>query len=177
MKPSPIQLLQVLFKHVRVELDETHQPTEAPNPLNSTFTFDGVMLNTEVGFGLTDENHARGRIYCLELRVAVDNQPQPENVNQQFSPYIFDVAVEGVVLVPHGAETLAPPDDLASVNGASLLWAAAREQILTLTSRMRAGPILLPTVHFHDLKQAPPNATDSARAAKPKKPKRPRAVG
>lgn len=42
MKASPIQLLQLMFKHVKVELDPEHLPAEVPNPLTSVFTFDGV---------------------------------------------------------------------------------------------------------------------------------------
>jgi preprotein translocase subunit SecB len=153
MKLSPIQLLQVMFKHVKVELDTAHQPENIPNPLNSSFTFDGVALKLDAGYGLADETHERGPIYFVELRILVDNIPQPEKVGQQFSPYTLDVALEGVILVPQGAENPAPPDDLAFINGLAMLWSAAREQILSLTSRMRAGPVMLPTVHFHDLRK------------------------
>ncbi len=155
MKPSPIQLLQVMLRHVRVELDPEHMPTEVPNPLISVFTFDGVSIQTEFGIGEADPDHDRGRLYFTSLQVVIDNCPNPETQGQNFSPYRIDVAVEGLVLVPNGAEKLGPPDDLASVNGAAMLWSVVREQVLNLTSRMRAGPVMLPTVHFHDLKQSP----------------------
>ncbi len=91
-------------------------------------------------------------MYGASLRVVVDNAPNPELKDQKFSPYRIDVAAEGVILVPKGAEKLSPPEDLATVNGAVMLWSVVREQVLGLTSRMRAGPVMLPTVHFHDLK-------------------------
>ncbi|HNU10988.1 MAG TPA: hypothetical protein PKJ45_06445 [Rubrivivax sp.] len=153
MKPSPIQLLQVMLKHVRVELDPEHLPQEMPNPLTSVFTFDGVTIQTEFGIGEADPDHDRGRLYFTSLQVVIDNVPNPEVKDQKFAPYRIDVAAEGLVLVPKGAEKLGPPVDLASVNGAVMLWSVVREQVLTLTSRMRAGPVMLPTVHFHDLKQ------------------------
>ena len=153
MKPSPIQLLQLMFKRVSVELDAKHLPPEIPNPLISAFTFDGIGIQTEVGFGEADPDHERGRVFFIELRVGVDNKPDAQVSDQKVSPYAIDVAVEGIVLVPKGAERLGPPEDLAAVNGASLLWSAVREQVLAITSRMRAGPAMLPTVHFHDLKQ------------------------
>ena len=56
-------------------------------------------------------------------------------------------------MLSRGAEKLGSAHDLVTVNGAALLWSAIREQLLTLTSRMPAGPVMLPTVHFHDLKQ------------------------
>lgn len=153
MKPSPVQLLQLMFKHVRVELDHQHQPPEIPNPLISAYTFDGVSIQSEVGLGEADPNHERGTVYFMELRVIVDNVPNADPSNQKFSPYTIDIATEGVILIPKGAEKLADPEDLAAVNGASLLWSAVREQVLAITSRMRAGPVVLPTVHFHDLKK------------------------
>lgn len=154
MKPSPIQLLRLTFKHVNVALDPVHLPPEIPNPLEAVFTFDGVSIHTEVGIGeaVPQDN---GQLFFLELKVVVDNLTQPEAVNQKYSPYTIDIATEGVVLVPKGAEKLGPPEDLAIVNGTSLLWSAIREQVLSLTARMRAGPVMLPTVHFHDLKQKP----------------------
>lgn len=160
MKPSPIQLLQVMLKHVRVELDAEHLPQELPNPLTSVFTFDGVTIQTEFGIGEADPDHDRGRVYFTSLQVVIDNVPNPEIKDQRFAPYRIDIAVEGVVLVPKGAEKLGLPQDLASVNGAVMLWSVVREQVLSLTSRMRAGPVMLPTVHFHDLKSAdaPANA-------------------
>lgn len=169
MKPSPVQLMQLMFKHVKVELDPAHFPVEVPNPLTSVFTFDGVSLQSEVGIGEADPDHERGTVFFVELRVVVDNEPNPDNEDQKYAPYKVDVAVEGVVLIPKGAEKLGDPEDLAAVNGASMLWSAVREQVLTITSRMRAGPVVLPSVHFHDLKkrnEAPNVAAPSAVAAK-----------
>jgi preprotein translocase subunit SecB len=152
MKPSPIQLLRLTFKHVNVALDPVHLPPKIPNPLEAVFTFDGVNIHTEAGIGEA-EPQDNGRLFFLELKLVADNLTQPEAVNQKYSPYTIDIAAEGVVLVPSGAEKLGPPEDLALVNGTSLLWSAIREQVLSITARMRAGPVMLPTVHFHDLKQ------------------------
>lgn len=174
MKPSPIQLLRLTFKHVNVALDPVHLPPELPNPLEAVFTFDGVSIHTEVGIGeaVPQDN---GPLYFLELKVVIDNLTQPEAVNQKYSPYTIDVATEGVVLVPNGAEKLGPPEDLAIVNGTSLLWSAIREQVLSLTARMRAGPVMLPTVHFHDLKQQSAQQAAAAAAESPAAPTDPAA--
>ena len=153
MKASPVQLLQLMFKHVKVELDPEHLPAEVPNPLTSVFTFDGVGVHSEVGIGEPDPDHEQGTLFFVGLRVVVDNVPDPERLEQKFAPYKVDVAAEGVFLVPKGAEQLGDAEDLAAVNGASMLWSAVREQVSMLTSRMRAGPVVLPTVQFHDLKK------------------------
>ena len=156
MMPSPVQLMRLNFNRVQVEIDAAHMPAELPNPLTTVFVFDGVSLSTEVGLGEIDMAHERGPLYLVSLRLRVDNQPSDAEPNRKFSPYRIDIEAAGVVLLPHGAEKLGPPTDLVTVNGAALLWSAIREQLLTLSSRMPAGPAMLPTVHFHDLKQAAP---------------------
>lgn len=163
MKPSPVQLMQLMFKHVRVDLDADHPPVGEINPLTTVFNFEGVSLSSEVGIGEADMQHERGRLYFVELRAMVDNALNPHAENQKFSPYKIDVALEGLVLIPKGAERLGDPEDLAAVNGASFLWGAMREQVLAITSRMRAGPIVMPSVGFHDLKKSPaaPKPTDT----------------
>ena len=153
MKPSPIQLLQLTFKRIHVEIDPEHAPAEPANPLTTVFVFDGVGITTEIGLAEIDMAHERGPMYLVSLQVLVDNQPSETEPDCKFSPYRIDIEVAGIILLPKGAEKLGNPHDLVSVNGAALLWSAIREQVLTLTSRMPAGPVMLPTVHFHDLKQ------------------------
>lgn len=179
MKPSPIQLLQLNFKRVHVEIDAAHAPAEPPNPMTTAFVFDGIGITTEVGLAEIDMTHERGALYLVSLRVVVNNQPAAGESESKFSPYLIDLDVAGVVLLPTGAEKLGPANDLVTVNGAALLWSAIREQLLTLTSRMPAGPVMLPTVHFHDLKQNSEPATIAAieapsaakkKATKPKAP-------
>ena len=114
MKASPVQLLQLMFKHVKVELDPEHLPGEVPNPLTSVFTFDGVGVHSEVGIGEPDPDHEKGTLFFVGLRVVVDNVPDPERLEQKFAPYKVDVAAEGVFLVPKGAEQSGDAEDLAA---------------------------------------------------------------
>ena len=162
MKPSPIQLLQLTFKRVLVEIDQAHAPAEPPNPMTAVFVFDGISITTEVGLAEADMNHERGSMYLVSLRVLIDNEASANEPDRKFSPYKIDIEAAGIILLPKGAENLGSPHDLVSVNGAALLWSAIREQLLTLTSRMPAGPVMLPTVHFHDLKQTTADPVESA---------------
>lgn len=160
MKTAPIQLLQVAFRKVQVEVDDQHAPPEPLNPFTTIFVFDGVNISTEFGIGEAEPNHERGRLFVVTLRVVVDNQSANEVPERRFSPYLIDIEAKGVVVVLKGAEKLGTPEDLAAVNGASLLWSAVREQVLTVTSRMMAGPVTLPTMNFHDLKKQETLAAD-----------------
>lgn len=152
MKPSPVQLLQLTFKRIHVEIDPNHVPEEVPNPLTTAFVFDGISITTEIGLAEIDLTHERGQLHLVSLRLLIDNQASADEPDRKFSPYLIDMEAAGVILLPRGAEKLGNPHDLISVNGAALLWSAIREQLLNLTSRMPAGPVMLPTVHFHDLK-------------------------
>lgn len=172
MKASPVQLMQLMFKHVRVDFDPEHQAPQVINPLTEVFNFEGVSLYSEVGIGEADMNHERGRVYVVELRAVVDNEPNPEVTNQRFAPYKIDVAAEGLILIPKGAEQVGDPEDLAAVNGASMLWGAIREQVTTITSRMRAGPVVMPSMNFHDLKKANGELQPAAPAVQPAKTRR-----
>lgn len=165
MTPSPIQLLQLMFRRFKVELDEAHAPNEPPNPYTSIFTFDGVPIVTEVGRGMVDPNHDRGRLHLVTLRVRVSNEVGDEQPSRKFSPYEIDIDAAALILLPRSSQGLADEEDLVLVNGAALLWSAIREQVSQLTVRMPAGPVMLPTVHFLDLKQGgqPPAATVEVR--------------
>ncbi len=170
MKVSPVQLAHVAFRRVYVEVDIEHMDPPSPEGFDAHAMFDGVMVKTEVSTTRLDDNDRRGIPYFLTLRVVVDNAPDPDNPDQKFSPYKIDVEVGGGVIVAHGAEHLGNPEDLASVNGTSLLWGAVREQVAGLTSRMVVGTALLPSVHFQDLrKEAQNKALVHDNAAKPKR--------
>ena len=98
----------------------------------------------------------------------IDNQPSGET-DQRFSPYLVDIEAGAVVRALPGAEVLGDIQDLIVVNGTSLLWSAIREQVCSLTARMPAGQVMLPTVNFHDLKrQNREQDVDKTPAAKPK---------
>ena len=45
-------------------------------------------------------------------------------------------------------------EDIAKVNGASLLYGVLREVLFSLTARFPRGPLVLPSVNFFDLKKS-----------------------
>lgn len=152
MTPSPVQILQLFFQKVNIEFDAERAPKELPNPLTNVFTFDGVALSTEVAIYEADRNHERGQIFGVSLSLKIQNVVDTEQPEQLFSPYLIDISADALILVRNGSDKFGPPETLALVNGASLIWSAIREQVLNNTSRMKAGPVMLPTVHFQDLK-------------------------
>jgi preprotein translocase subunit SecB len=169
MMPSPIQLQELSFKRVHIEVDENHAPAEVPVALAPAFGFDGVSITTEFGIGQIEPATERGPMFVIQLRVLINNEPVPDAQDQKFSPYFIDVQTAGVVFVPAAALKLGPAHDLAAVNGAALLWSAIREQVLSVTSRMPMRQAMLPTVHFHDLKQGAVAPASQPAESAPKK--------
>lgn len=151
MKPSPVQLVQLMFDKVSIELDPRHAPQE-PYGFNTGFSFDGVLLKTQVWLAEREQAASEERVFEVLLALSVENKKQKDKKAQRFSPYLLDFKARAVVRLPGSASKLAPPEDLVVVNGAALLWGAMREQIASMTARMPAGQIILPTVHFQDLR-------------------------
>lgn len=100
-----------------------------------------------------------------EYRISLRLTCRPSST--QVFPYRFEAAAEGFCSV------IGEPDpgvrsDLATVNGASMLYSALKDVLLTLTGRFAYGPILLPSVAFLDLRRNGPKIslqTDAAPSA------------
>lgn len=152
MRTAPIQLSQISFRRVSVELDAARIPEDGSTPKNVAFDFDGVNIATHVSFSPADEAERPGTALFLALRVVIDNQTA-DGDQARYSPYLVDIEAGALVRALPGAEALGDIEDLVVVNGTSMLWSAIREQVCTLTARMPAGQVMLPTVNFHDLKR------------------------
>lgn len=121
MKISPVQLKQLMFKRVRVDLDEAHMPAPDEAPWRRVALFEGVNIATGFGIETLTIPAEPGLHFMVSLQVQIDNVAVPDAPDQRFAPYQLDLEAAGVVTVPPGAETLAPPEDLAAVNGAEEL--------------------------------------------------------
>lgn len=63
-------------------------------------------------------------------------------------PYKFEVQYSGVIVNFDPAD--GNPNDMAAKYGLALLYGAIRDQIFALTSKMKSGPLLIPTMAFDD---------------------------
>ncbi len=152
MKTAPIQVSQISFRRISVEVDAARIPEDGSPPSDLAFDFEKVKIATHVSFSPEEESDAPGSSFFLILRVVIDNQVSDDS-DVRFSPYLVDIEAGTVIRALPGSERLGDVEDLVVVNGTSLLWSAIREQVCNLTARMPAGLVMLPTVNFHDLKQ------------------------
>jgi preprotein translocase subunit SecB len=82
-------------------------------------------------------------------------------------PFIYeaDVAIQGVVEVQQNFPT-ERREQLAVVNGLSLLYSAIREMLLMMTARSGHGPMCVPTLSFIEI-VANKNAQEKAKEDRP----------
>lgn len=134
MITSPLQLDRYFFERLAVEAAATQSPPEAHHD---------VRVN--VGVTASNENPHRWRITLDISVVPRDGQPPPN--------YLVEARVVGF-LTDVFEDTMPDRDNLVAINGASLLFSAAREMILLVTSRGPWPGYKLPTVRFQ--RQEPP---------------------
>lgn len=150
MRASPVKLKHYHFTQLSITPVEGFSPDlEADEPYPS-------FLNAQFASGVRLAESADGGNLFI-LRVHLTGEPKKEKV----FPYRFSIEAEAV-LACSSADDANTQRDLVAVNGAALLYSAMREILLNLTFRFPHGPMLLPSVHFLDLKAGlsptpPPN--------------------
>lgn len=142
MLASIIQLKELAFQRIKVEAAESVEDI-SPGVANR-FDFNNVKFRVDLETAsLAPEGQPEPVGFAITLGIAIDNS------EGKLAPYKIDVVALGLIEV---AETVEKEkrEDLATVNGASLIYGAIREMVTTLTSRCISGPLVLPTMDFRD---------------------------
>ena len=127
---SPLQLKDHRFTHLRVTSIEGGSATAEPS-LKPTIWYEPVP-NTADQWKL---------VLTLQLASADPAKPYA---------YEAEIKIQGLVQVTDGFMQ-AKKEQLALVNGLSILYSAAREMLLNITSRSASGAVSLPTLSFVNL--------------------------
>lgn len=141
MRPSIIQLKQLVFQRIVVDTAKPLQEVSSGEAVN--FDFNGVNFRTTLEVGAPPSESEDDRAFIVSLGIVVDNS------EGKAVPYKLDLNALGVIEVSDKVEKEARAD-LAAVNGASIIYGAIREVVTTLTSRCIPGPLLLPIMDFRD---------------------------
>lgn len=169
MKAAPIQLHQLSFRRVSVEVNVATLDADRPSQVDQNLAFDNVLIATHVSLLPVTKEDSEGKEFLLTLRVVIDNKVPDDGSASKPSPYLVDIEAGAIIRVAKGAETLGDIEDIVVVNGTSLLWSAIREQVCNLTARMPLGLATLPTVHFQDLrKQRAESTAPQVKQSKPR---------
>lgn len=145
MKVAPLQPKGIVFEEVSilVNLDETNSPISTDN-----FDFQDVRLVCDVGHADVDGDIEApsddSMLVSIRLRIPNDEGKK--------APYKINIAVTGIFKWLDKSTDRKDRRDLTVVNGATILYGAIREMVLTVTSRSMSGAMLLPSVNFIDNK-------------------------
>ena len=146
MKVSPVQLKHYVLSRVAIQPRDEVTLNFVKNSEDEIQDWRGVLLNSGIEFGWADGQGDDLRTFALRLRLQIPNEmgtTKSYNVDLESIGYfelIGDLPIE-------------EREDIAKVNGASLLYGVLREVLFSLTARFPRGPMLLPSVNFFDLKQ------------------------
>ncbi len=140
MRPSPIQLRHVIYTKVAVAPSVSEK-----NSVGKTigFDFNGVNIRAKVGVAGKPGQEDDPRDFLIDLEITIDN------AEGKTAPYNVDIGVIGVFNVLPGLPK-EKRESLVTVNGASILYGAIREIVLSLTSRFASGVLTLPGMNFED---------------------------
>jgi preprotein translocase subunit SecB len=138
---SPLQLKEHRFTQFSVEAIATGLPGA------------GTQVTTQYSVGRTDTDKHQWRVI---LKAAYGPSEQ-----QKDCPYQGQTEMIGWFTVSdQWPEERA--EELVSVNGASILYGAIREMLLTVTARSSHGPFMLPTMSFASAVKTEPEAPKAA---------------
>ena len=124
---APLELKRYFFPLIHVAADPQYEPGRGEDKVN----FD---VKTSV---TREENND---IY----QVAVEIIAEPEDEDHRI-PYSIHLIGVGLFAV---SENWDDPEKLLKINGASMIYSAAREFLITVTSRGPWPPVILPTISF-----------------------------
>lgn len=138
---SPIQLKQLIFTKIRVELSDGLEKTSelwAPN-----FKMDGVQIFNEITIAKPEDQIGDPKNFMMTMRLAILNEAE----GCKKAPYTIDLVAQAWLETALQNDP-AQREDMVRVNGASLILGAMRELVIQLTARSGFGPLMLPTLRF-----------------------------
>lgn len=152
MQKSPLQLEHsaiLEFSIQVVECDEVPYNGQYPSfdfaSFKSSVNFESIEAEPEADTQASDEMAAKRFRVGLKLELAPSDDEPPR------FPYRIRFVIGGLFEASQIKDDRR--DVVTLVNGASMLYATARDFLLTTTSRCAGPQLLLPTVNFADLEE------------------------
>jgi len=139
MQSSPIQTQSIVYGELSIVpyMPEGDEDSDADG-----FDWSGVKFDIAVNYDVVEKDGQPAYPVFLRIRV-------PNNGGEKKAPYAITAAIMGG-FVYTGDKSEEDALDLVVVNGLSILYSSLRETILTTTSRMINGALILPGANFMD---------------------------
>lgn len=145
---TPLQLDSYFFPHIQVTADPQFVPSKNESAPD---------LRIKVGVEREDKKN------LYQVAVEIISQPESDEVRQ---PYTLHLVGIGLFTVdPKWPE----PEKLLGITGASMIYSAAREFLITITSRGPWGQLMLPTTSFIKSFSDKPKTDNQKKPAKKQK--------
>lgn len=131
---TPLQLERSFFAKVHIEANPSYLPGQSDE------LQDNIEITVSLNVGQHQQDPSR-----YQVRLSID---KIEGKETQL-PYIISLQIVGLFQVDEAfkADNI---QHLVEINGASMLYSAAREQVLSITGRGPWGAFQLPTLNFHN---------------------------
>jgi preprotein translocase subunit SecB len=123
---SPLEISSYFFPAVSVAADAEFKPAEDTSPPH-------IEVKVSV-------DHVENNTYQVALEITFG----PENEEKK-QPYAIEMIAIGIF---HVAPDFPDPEKLMRLNGAAILYGAAREFLITITSRGPWGAVTIPSISF-----------------------------
>ena len=127
IKKAPIELKRYFFPLVHVAADPQYEPGKGQDKVN---------FDVRTAIARDEQNDL--------FQVTVEIVAEPEN-EESLIPYSIQLIGVGLFTVNKDWKE---PEKLLRINGASMIYSAAREFLITITSRGPWPPVILPTISF-----------------------------
>lgn len=140
----PLNLESYFYSDVEIKPNKDYE-----HPEENTFNFSNVLVKCNVKRGTGVNSAGETNEHCIYLHIQV------EDGEKRQTPYRIECSVIGT-FEPHRQLPEELTEEIIIIQGATLLYSAAREFIMGITSRMMYGPMLIPTISFHGMKKKLP---------------------
>jgi preprotein translocase subunit SecB len=140
-----------LYSFTKILVSPAKELAFASDISSTPIDWNEIVFGSKIDFGWAENQDEKDRrAFAVRLLVTINNKEGKP------SPYLVDVGVMGFFTllgeIPNDER-----ESIAKVNGASLLYGVVRELLYSLTARFPAGPAILPSMNFFDLKTALPD--------------------
>lgn len=143
MRPSPTRLEHYHLTEISLTPKEDYTP-EFDDGLYPKFSEAEFSIGVRLGEPESDDEQ--------RFLVHLDLAGKPKEGGK--FPYAFTISADAIVEHRSNETNMEVIRDMALVNGASMLYSALREVLMSLTCRFPNGPMMLPSANFNELRQA-----------------------
>lgn len=148
MKLSALQLKHYYYSHLQLESVDSEELV-GKEPLSPYWVPSASKIQAAITVG-EPETQETPTQYAFVISLQLSYQ-------EKNFPYKFIVALDGVFVCDDLEDRSDDFQHQLVVNASSMLYSTVREQLLTLSSRQKYGPLMLPTLDFRTLQRASSN--------------------